>query len=63
MKFFNIFIILVVLGGLAVGIPSWQLGVFQVQGEGVEFTVNKGENFASLARKLQAEGVVKSERA
>ncbi len=45
------------------GIPSWQLGIFQVQGEGVEFTVNKGENFASLARKLQAEGVVKSERA
>jgi UPF0755 protein len=63
MKFLNVFIALCLFGAAAVAIPSWFLGVFEKQGDGVEFTVSKGENFAGLASKLQAQGVVKSERA
>ncbi len=63
MKIINVFLVLCALGAVAVVVPSWYLGVFQRQGAGIEFTVNRGENFASLAKKLQAEGVVQSERA
>lgn len=55
--FFTIFIV------VALGIPMFYLGYFETPGEQVIFTVQRGENFALLASKLQAAGVVKSGRA
>lgn len=63
MKFLWIIASLLLLVGVGLGIPAWQLGYFNLPGETIPFTVQKGENFALLARRLQAEGVISSERA
>jgi UPF0755 protein len=63
MKFLWIIIGLVVFLGVGVGLPAWQLGYFTLPGETIPFTVQKGENFALLAKKLQSQGVIQSERA
>ncbi len=62
MKFLLVFIGLAILLGLGAG--AWQLGYFQVAGsEEIPFTVQKGDNFAVLARRLEKEGIIRSERA
>jgi UPF0755 protein len=63
MKIINIFIVLALLVGAVAGISAWQLGYFGVPGEEVVFTVQKGDNFAVLAKRLKAEGVIRDERA
>lgn len=62
MKFLIGFIALasLALGGTAA--VAWKLGYFQPLGTQVTYTVQKGENFAVIARKLQASGIVTSER-
>lgn len=63
MKIANIFMVLVVLGlGGLVWVGS-QLGYFSSAGETVVFTVEKGDNFSLLAKRLQAQGVIQNERA
>jgi UPF0755 protein len=57
------FIVLALVGvGLAGG-AAWSLGYFQAGGPPVNFTVQKGENFAALSQKLRAQGIVRSARA
>jgi len=63
MKIINVFIVLAVIAGALAGISAWNLGYFSVPGEEVVFTVHKGENFAVLAKRLKAEGVIQNERA
>lgn len=41
----------------------WQLGYFLPVGQPLTYTVQKGENFAGIARKLQLQGVISNERA
>lgn len=62
-KFLISFIVLavVILGGL--GTVAWNLGYFQPLGQPITYTVQKGENFAALAGKLQAQGIVANGRA
>lgn len=45
-----------------IGALVWQLGYFQAAGPAVNFTVQKGENFAAIAHRLEAAGVVRSSR-
>lgn len=61
----NLFVFLGLLACAALGLmaPVWQLGYFDLPGETIPFTVQKGENFAQLAGKLEAQGIVKSGRA
>lgn len=63
MKFLWIFGVLTLFLGALLALPAWQLGYFAVPGETVPFTVQKGENFALLAKKLQDQGIIRSERA
>lgn len=49
------------VGGL--GGVAYTLGYFQPTGGPVVFTVQKGENFAAIARRLQSQGVIRSDRA
>lgn len=60
MKFLIVFNVLVIL---LAGAAAWELGFLDGGGEAVTFSVQKGENFSALAKKLQAAGVVKNERA
>jgi UPF0755 protein len=48
--------------GLAGG-AAWSLGYFQAGGPPVNFTVQKGENFAALSQKLKGQGIIRSARA
>ena len=45
------------------GALAWQLGYFLPPGQAVSYTVQKGENFAGIARKLQLQGIISNERA
>ena len=62
MKIFINFVGLAVLLGV-LGAGAWSLGYFSGPGEPVAFTVQKGENFASLANKLKSQGIIRSARA
>jgi UPF0755 protein len=42
---------------------AWSLGYFQPPGHPVVYTVQKGENFAGISKKLEAQGVIRSARA
>jgi UPF0755 protein len=57
------FIALVVLALGGGGWLAWQLGYFLQSGQAINFTVNRGENFAGIARKLQQQGIISNERA
>lgn len=60
----GIFLVLfAVIIAVLIGLPTYFLGYFEAPGDQVVFTVQKGENFAQLAGKLQALGIVKSGRA
>ncbi len=63
MKFVFSFTFLCLVLGLVAGLAARELGYFSLSGEEIVFTVEKGENFAGLAARLQREGVIRSERA
>lgn len=63
MKFLIVFIGLAVAAGAALGGLAWQLGYFAPAGDPTTFTVQKGENFSSLAHQLQGAGIIRHERA
>ncbi|MGZ3653460.1 MAG: endolytic transglycosylase MltG [Bdellovibrionota bacterium] len=63
MKFLLGFMALALICLAAAGAAAWQLGYFQPVGTPVTFTVQKGENFAQLGHKLQAQGIIHSARA
>jgi UPF0755 protein len=46
-----------------VGTVAWLLGYFQASHTSLTFTVEKGENFAQIAHRLESQGVVCSARA
>ena len=48
---------------MAAGALIWELGYFHGLGEPKNFTVEKGENFAALAHKLEEAGIVDNARA
>jgi UPF0755 protein len=62
-KFLYGFIVLGVFLLAGIGFLAHSLGYFQPVGETVSYTVEKGENFASIARKLQTRGIISNERA
>jgi UPF0755 protein len=62
MKIIRVFMGLVVILGLLLAIGAWELGYLGASGPTVVFTVQKGDNFALLARRLKAEGVIQNER-
>lgn len=64
MRILWIFIGLALVLAASAAAPAWFLGYFQRPGlETLPFTVQKGENFAQIGSRLQAAGVIKSERA
>jgi UPF0755 protein len=63
MKIRWIFMVLLLCVMTGAGGLGWQLGYFSLPGEEVPVTVQRGENFVQLAVRLQAMGVVRSERA
>lgn len=54
---------LAVLGAILVATAAWQLGYLTTPGETVPFIVQKGENFAMLAGRLEKAGIIQSGRA
>jgi UPF0755 protein len=62
-KFLLGFILLAILGFGSLGAVAWKLGYFQPLGSPINFTVQKGENFAGIAHRLQANGIISSNRA
>jgi len=62
-KFIIGFIVLASIALAGVGAVVWKLGYFQPLGTSVTYTVQKGENFAALAHKLQVSGIISSGRA
>lgn len=58
------FVALSLLVGLGVGGGAWFLGYVTPRGtEMIPFTVQKGENFSQLAKRLETAGIVRSGRA
>lgn len=55
--------VLAFLGLAGAGALAWKLGYFLPVGEPITYTVQKGENFSGIARKLQLQGIISSERA
>ncbi len=63
MRFFRFLVCIVLLLLAGAAGPAWLLGYFERPGlETLPFTVQKGENFAQIGPRLQAAGVIKSER-
>jgi len=62
-KFLFSFIVLAVLCLAVAGLLAKSLGYFQAAGRPISYTVEKGENFAGIARKLQVQGIIHNERA
>jgi UPF0755 protein len=63
MKIVLIFSGLLVALGAGLAFVLSQLGYFEAAGPGINFIVQKGENFSVLSRKLERAGVVRHERA
>lgn len=63
MKFFIVFAGLLIAAGGGAGFLAHQLGYFAPLGAATSYTVEKGENFSALARKLRGAGIIRSERA
>jgi UPF0755 protein len=55
--------VLALLGLGCLGAAAWALGYFQPTGPATTFTVQKGENFAGISRRLETRGVIRSARA
>lgn len=63
MKFVKLIVCLAIFAFLGAGFAAWNLGYFRLAGENVAFVVQKGENFAGIARRLQDQGIIVNERA
>ncbi len=63
MKIVLSFIVLAILAAAGAGAVVWNLGYFQAPGASLTYTVEKGENFVALGRKLESLGVIRSARA
>lgn len=63
MKIISVFAGLALALVLLIGLPAWYFGYFSPMGRTKVFVVEKGENFAQVAHRLQKENIIRSERA